>query len=360
MKIAAHPFNSMQWGSVFAMMALSSCGVLLGGYGEDPQDGVGGNAGIGETSTSNSGSGVSGGFGGSGSSSSSSSGMNTGGNAPVCAPTPINIGLGEGPLPLTGSTANEKNIVVPAIASNCPHSAAGPERIYAVTPGSDGILTAMTIASGTKFDSVLYARKGNCSDGTTEICADRTSVAHDLFGGEVLSFPVKIGEVWNIIVDGYQDVANGKGNYELRLSLRTGQDSTSAVPVRFEVGSPMTLRGDVIEGGVNNDIFTPTCGGLGELVYQIEYGTGVQKIDFDAVPLINTLAPALYGTTTAPSGGVSPEVGCNAGGCGETASISTTPTIKFLVVDGALPGFDVCNGATKGPYNLIAKPNLPP
>jgi len=351
MKTNAHQFTIAQLGAVFALVALSGCGVLLGGYGDEPPDGAGGSGGNGESSSS-----VSSSVGGG---SSTGGGSNTGGNGFSCEATLVKVELGEAPFSFIGSTMNEKDRFAPVITANCAQTTSGPEHVHEVTVGADGILTAMTVASGTTFDSVLYARKATCADGATEFCADRSSAIHDLLGGEVLSFPVKAGEVWHIIVDGYDDTANGKGDYELKLSLRSGLDATSVVPVRIELGSAMTLRGAVGDAG-QNDVFTGTCGGQGELVYQIEYGTGVQKIKFEASPLVNTLALALYATKAAPDSFVSPDVGCNAVGCNEKATISTTPGIAYLVVDGGLPGFNICNQAGPGSFNLVATPSATP
>lgn len=350
MKRINHSFKFSQLGTACALIALSGCGVLLGGYGDDPPDGVGGNGGNGGNGESSSSASS-----GAGAGASTGSGSNTGGNAPVCSPTPATIQLGEAPLVFSDSTVNVKNNIAPSITSNCAQSTSGPERIYSVTTAAAGILTAMTVASGTSFDSVLYARKGSCMDKSSEICADRTSVMHDRFGGEVLSFPVSAGDEWYIVVDGYDDVAEGKGNFALSLSLRTGRDQSSVIPVRLETGSAMTLRG-FVDGGGENDVFTPSCGGLGERVYKVEYGAGVQSLKFDVVPLDPLYDPALYATKTPPNNLVSPEVGCETGGCGGTATISTTPGTAYVVVDGALKGFPSCANAKEGPYNLIVTP----
>lgn len=333
--------------ALFTLFTISGCGVLLGGYGDDPAPGAAGHSGSQESTSVGS---VSSGAAGN---------MNTGGNGDSCNATAVKVELNDTSVPIKDSTQAEKNMFAPVATGNCVQMTSGPERVYAVTVGAEGILTAMITASGTMFDSVLYARKGSCDDKTSELCADRTSGAHDLNGGEVLSFPVDIGEVWYIVVDGYDDAANGKGNYELSLSLRTGRDQGSVVPVRFEAGTAMTLLGAVGAKG-QNDVWTPTCGGLGEIIYQVDYGTDVKTLKWDAVPLIDTFDPALYATTTVPNNLVSPEVGCESPGCGVTATMSTTPTAPFVVVDGALPGFPNCMDATPGSYRLIVTPNASP
>src|SRR5262249_24894825 len=76
--------------------------------------------------------------------------------------------------------------------------AAGPERIYAVHPKFDGFLTASLTRAYTHFDSVLYARKGDCcTTDATAFCADSSSnMSTHLFGGETISFRVSQGDVW--------------------------------------------------------------------------------------------------------------------------------------------------------------------
>jgi len=262
----------------------------------------------------------------------------------------------ENELSLMGSTMGKNgSFLASTISAQCAQPSTGPEDVYVVNVGSNGILTAMLNAASTTFDSVLYARKGDCASIVGEKCTDRTSPMHNLFGGEVISFPVKSGETWYIVVDGYKDVPDGKGDYGLRVSLRTGANKTSPVPVRFELGSPMMLEG-AIDSAPNNDVWAVLCGGQGEVIYQVEYGTGVGKLKLSATPGATDIDLALYGTKDVPDGNVSIEGSCAKAGCGETPHLDTFAGTKYLVVDGSLPGGSTCLNAITGPYKLFVEP----
>jgi hypothetical protein len=155
----------------------------------------------------------------------------------------VSLGLGEGPVTVTGSTVGGGEGAI-AITPSC-DSAAGPERVYAVTVKASGFLTARLTAAGTSFDSVLYAAtacEGKAPSGEID-CANRKSSEGVMYtGGEILSFPVSAGETRFIAVDGVR--AEDAGDYELKLELSDGGDCSSFTPIVIEPGTPMIIRGD--------------------------------------------------------------------------------------------------------------------
>lgn len=155
----------------------------------------------------------------------------------------VSLGLGAGSVTVAGSTIGGGE-GAGAVAPSC-DSAAGPGRVYAVTAEASGFLTARLTATGTSFDSVLYAAtacEGKAPSGDIE-CADRKSSEGVTFtGGEILSFPVSAGETRFIAVGGVG--AEDAGDYELSLSLSEGGDCSSFIPIVIEPGTPMLLRGN--------------------------------------------------------------------------------------------------------------------
>lgn len=369
MKTMNHHVYIAKLAVVATFFTASGCGLLLDGYGDEPSSGMGGNAGSGVSSSASSGAGgmegpgaggagVSSGSAVSSASSASSASSSSSGSGDICNATELKVELTEPELVLPRSTIGKNgSFLAPKLSTRCIQPTSGPEDVYVVNVASDGVLTTMLNASTTKFDSVLYARKGNCVAGVVEHCADRTSAAHDLNGGEVLSFPVKAGETWYVIVDGYKDAADGKGDYTLRASLRTGANMNSIVPIRFELGSTMTLDG-VID--TENDIWTLSCGGEGEIIYKVEYGTGVKKLKLSAIPGAIDTDLALYGTKELPDGYVSEEGSCETAGCGNTPHLDLFAGTTYMVVDGSLPGGSTCVDEDPGPYKLIVEPSATP
>jgi hypothetical protein len=253
-----------------------------------------------------------------------------------------------------GTTIGKKNRLTAATTSTCAQSS-GPEDIYLVSIVEDGILTVRVSASVSTFDSVLYARKGNCNPGATEFCADRTAPDHSLNGGEVLSFPVKNGEVWHVMVDGFADTAEGTGNYLMSLTLRSGTHKDSVVEVGFEPGSMMTMYGDT--SGSMAKVMSTVCGGpAGEIIYRVEDPTEMAiptQFKFEASPTGPNLGSTdlvIYAIplSTTPEGLVSAFDCHNDQGGGGPESVNTTTA--------QLPAYVIVDAVTDGPYELFMTP----
>ncbi len=226
-------------------------------------------------------------------------------------------------------------------------ASAGPDRVYAVTAGAAGFLTASLTRANTSYPSVLYARSA-CDNVATEIlCADSKDPANatSLNGGEVVSFPVNQNQLVYVFVDGA--TAADAGNFELVLDLSAGTNCMDPVPVRIEHGTPMRLLG-------LTNAKTPStggsCGGLSseDVVYNIQFATaGNSTIAIDAAGTnYNSL---LYLRNECNNGFA--EISCdNAGGNGgESLSVNAMANASVWTwVDG--------NMGANGNYALVVTP----
>jgi cysteine-rich repeat protein len=182
----------------------------------------------------------------------------------------IPVALALGTQTLTGTTAGGG-----ASSGTC--ASAGPGRIYAVTPAAAGFLTASLLRATTTYQSVLFARTDCNNAGTQLLCADSKDPngAVQLFGGEVISFPVSANQVIYVFVDG--EAAGDAGAYGLELDLSEGSTCNDPVPIRIEKGTPMRLlgftNGQTPSGG-------GSCGGgfpgIGpsDVVYNVNFAGG--------------------------------------------------------------------------------------
>jgi hypothetical protein len=280
---------------------------------------------------------------GAGCSSSCQNEMNDG---KTCA-TAIPIDLDYGSQMATGSTVGGGA----HRSSTC--SSGGADIVYAATIENDGFLTASLARPGTAFDSVLYAAK-TCSDSSAVAaltCNDSKGTAGNtpLLGGEVISFPVKQGDVWFVFVDAGS--AADSGSYQLTVDLATGADCSDPVPIPLAPGSPMTLLGNNL--GTPNNTQGSCGGGPGnEVVYTIttpvvnNLKAATQNVDYNTV---------LYARSTCDDD--QSELACaNLFGTGGNESITipngSAGTSFTLYVDGS--GFPT--GPSNGDYQLVLTP----
>ncbi|MFO0593365.1 MAG: myxococcus cysteine-rich repeat containing protein [Polyangiaceae bacterium] len=186
---------------------------------------------------------------------------------------PVNLALGT--QDFTGTT-------VGGGAHNGTCASAAADRVYAVTAGANGFMTAWLVRADTAYPSVLYART-SCDNAASEIlCADSKDPqnAAPVNGGEVVSFPVTSGQVVYVVVDGA--TANDAGNYHLRLDLSTGVDCNDPVPIRLEKGTPMKLLGGTTGKGASQN---GNCGGTlaEDVVYDVQVAVAGQvNVSIDA------------------------------------------------------------------------------
>ena len=286
-------------GGLWVAVCLSGCGLLIG---IEPIEVTGGTGGAGTTGDGSGASGKS----GAGGSSGASQGCSAAGMA--CAQCAACVDIVDvdfdsyKTLPSfhgTTSGASRSNV---GLVTGCTQ-AGGPERIYAVHPKLDGFLTASLTRPTTRFDSVLYARKGSdcCTTAATTLCADSSNgSAGGLLGGEVISFRAARGDDWFIFVDGVDDTAHSAGDYELVLSYAVGvRCDDDAIHVPIEVGSKMTLLGDA--QGLGNagehcgQCSSSPCAGEGsEAIYQITAPPPVRTLQFALDPTTTLFDSVLY------------------------------------------------------------------
>lgn len=268
----------------------------------------------------------------------------------------VSLSVERAPVTQKGSTVGGGSST--SVGGGSCNGAKGPERVYAVTSEEDGFLTARLASAGTSFNTVIYAAT-LCSQGDLDNpinCADRTAPAGSAIdGGEVMSFPVSAGGLTYIGVDGA--APDDAGEYELILSLNTGDTCASAIPIVLEPGTPMTLVGDSSKAADDDACYTPNAGG--DLVYAItgaagrSLAIGAEPTGFDVALFVRPVCDDDATTYTCE----------DFGGLGTTES-SLVPTgivdkykPFYVWVDG---GIHVAgDGPPGGPFLLTLSPGAP-
>lgn len=151
----------------------------------------------------------------------------------------------------------------------CPHG--GADRVYAITPSTNGFLTAWMPRPNAQFDGALWIA-ATCDQVTTV----KPLLCNDTFaadpaksrGGEVVSVPVAAGSVYYVFVEAKQ--STGSLPYELRIRLSAGT-CADPVPVTFVEGAPQTVLGNNANAPKTASAETPCSGGNGggEVVYEL-------------------------------------------------------------------------------------------
>jgi cysteine-rich repeat protein len=265
----------------------------------------------------------------------------------------IPVALGFGTQQFTGDTS-AGSTTFSTTDAGCAAGAAGRSRVYAVTAGDDGFLTAWLDRTGTGFDSVLYARTGCADDTSTIICADNSVPLSPTpnFGGDVLSFPVTAGQTVYLVVDSPSLAAQGA--YALGIDLSLGSNCTDPIPLPVWSGSPQTVL-----GFTNNQTMSGggSCGGGGmgngasDVVYRVERFTNtITEMDFELPEALATFDSILYARFDCGSN----EIECDdsvAPTGGESLSLMfVNNNIRYLWVDGYL--------GAEGSYGLTVTPSL--
>jgi cysteine-rich repeat protein len=122
--------------------------------------------------------------------------------------------------------------------------ASGPDAVYQVIPGGDGLLTAQVQGQG-GFDPVLVSWGGACG-GAAVACADSTGSG----SVEEFSFQAKAGEPVFLGVDS----SGGGGAFTLTLHLgggNQGGNTCPGIPVALGPGSPAFFAGTTISTGAD-------------------------------------------------------------------------------------------------------------
>jgi hypothetical protein len=249
----------------------------------------------------------------------------------------IDVSLGLGSVTLGGSTSG---------GGDHDGSCGGfgvSDRVYAVVPQNDGVLSAWLTRSGTTFDSVLYARRECADDASEVLCADSWEPpAAFPPGGEVISFPVEADEPVFLVVDGF-----ASGDYELSIDLSLG---SCADPVPLPLWPAVAMRAIGSNDGPADATGTLFCGGsaAGEVVYAVtpmfsgslDASIDASQTNYDAV---------LSARTTC--GNVLSEIACDrepSATSDESLTLSVTGAVVYVLVDGYF--------GAEGDYQLVLEP----
>ncbi len=235
-------------------------------------------------------------------------------------------------LPLTAG--NQTNLVgdtataTDTVEGSC-GGAGSPDIVYAVTPKSDGWLTA-TLTGINGGDPVLMVRQGGCDVGQELACEDSTGSN----GTEQTSLEVTGGVTYWVFIDSSTAAST---QFALNLELNDGVpgDTCPGTTVPLSAGDVVTLEGDTSQAtsAYKGESY---CGGsfqTKELVYSVTPSSA----GLLTVTLSPTYDGVLYARVGSCSGGM--QVACsdanwNAGGP-EQVQINAVANTKYSVfVDG--------------------------
>ncbi len=237
-------------------------------------------------------------------------------------------------------------------SSKC--TSAGPDRVFKVTSGVGGFLTANLVRSQTSYNSELYA-SATCADGNANsdlVCADSKDPMNQvvLKGGEVVSFRVAAGQVSYLFVDGYTNAE--AGTFQLVVNLSHGDTCADPIPITIEPGTGMTLLGNTMGLMSATD---SSCGGQGysNALYKVtRSATG--PLTFFADPALTNYNSLIYAQSVCADPFF--QLGCSnvAGGSGEVLSLASVQgnVPIFFGVDGSQAGGTL----SVGDYGVVMTP----
>ena len=263
----------------------------------------------------------------------------------------IPVALGLGTQQLSGDTsAGSTTFTTPS--AGCAAGAAGRSRVYAVTVGANGFLTAWLDRAGTGFDSVLYART-SCADAASSVlCADNSAplspTPND--GGEVVSFPVSSGDVIYLVVDSVSLAEQGA--YSLGIDLSAGTNCSDPIPLPVWSGSPQTVLG-FTNGQTQSTSGSCGGGGMGsgasDVVYRIERFTDtITNMDLELPVALADFDSIMYARFDCGSNEIDCDDSVSPTGGEQLALAFVSNDIRYLWVDGF-------NGQ-EGSYGLTVTP----
>jgi hypothetical protein len=247
--------------------------------------------------------------------------------------------------PATGGRFTGTTSGVSASAGSCGGGAA-PEAVYKLmlTATSDVFVTT----HGTKFDTVLYMRKGCC--GAEIACNDNA----DGRNTSVLAAHAVAPGMYYVFVDGATDTAAGAFTVDIFISATSNNPGESC-------GNPVRISTAAVSGnscGYRDDHAPqPSCAGNSsgpDVVYYFIVDTNTTvKFDtctntcFDTVLYIRNVC---YTPTTQQS---CDDNSCNSSGCfgggavQSRTSVALTPGVHYLFLDAAAGATPNC-----GPYTI--------
>ena len=122
-------------------------------------------------------------------------------------------------IPSAGGTFTGTTSGTGTLGGSCAVSTTAPEKVFSWTPTTSGVATVDTCSkTSTSYDTVLYVRSGDCTNGTQIACSDDmagcyTSEPNDHHASRA-TVSVTAGQTYFIIVDGFQ---TSGGNFSLHV-----------------------------------------------------------------------------------------------------------------------------------------------
>jgi cysteine-rich repeat protein len=236
---------------------------------------------------------------------------------------------------------------------------AGTDLVYAVTPASNGFITAALPRNATLYDSVLYVSTA-CSDiatNTSLLCADSQDPNNigSLQGGEVVSFYATANTTYYLFVDGRSTA----GTFQLTIDLSLGNGCADPVPLPIWPGSGMTILGTNYNAGNdtqgNCGMGNGMAGSTGEdVVYQVSR-QGAGPLTFTTIVANTNFNTVLYARNSCGGNQYSCN-DANGNGAAETLSYMNVNADLFFFVDGSVKGGGNIGGQANSTYGITITP----
>ena len=138
---------------------------------------------------------------------------------PTAPPPPGGACASPTVIPAAGGVFSGSTSGSSTASGSCASTSGAPERVFQWTPTRSGTATIQTCgASGTRFDTVLYLRSGDCQTGAQVACNDDTAGCATSTGsgrGSRITPTVTAGQTYFIFVDGY---GSSSGSFSLSVT----------------------------------------------------------------------------------------------------------------------------------------------
>jgi cysteine-rich repeat protein len=194
-------------------------------------------------------------------------------------------------------------------------SGSGPDAVYAITPPSDGVITA-TIPDA-KFNVSLVARS-TCLDKTTQITCANTNTGN---GGETITFAVQANQTYYVIVDGVATANLGTFTLDLTLSAPGCGDG-------------------LISGGEDCDDGNTTAGDGCDSSCLLEVTTGNDVCPGKVIPLTGTGSDTRIGIFTGTTEPLLANYAGTCGGASREAVFVVTSDVNGSLKASLLPSYE--------------------
>lgn len=214
------------------------------------------------------------------------------------------------------STATVKSGTV-NLANDFTHNGctgSGPDAVYAITPATDGVITA-TVPDA-KFNVSLVART-TCLDKTTQVTCANTNSGN---GGETITFAAQANQTYYVVVDGVSTTSVGTFTLELTLSAPGCGDG-------------------LISGNEDCDDGNTTAGDGCDATCILEVTTGNDVCPGKVIPLTGTGTDTRLGIFTGTTEPLFANYAGTCGGAAREAVFVITSDVNGSLSASLLPSF---------------------